>query len=237
MVRNYKLSLGRRYEPDPRNDLFPIRAMLRRVAYDIPVTKFWHSNGVLDQGSEGSCVGHGFAHKLMTNPYSVNGITHEVAVQIYYDAQKLDNYPGENYAGTSVLAGVKALQNLYEGIESYRWATSINDMVAVIGYFGPVVIGVNWYEGMFEPTLEGTLVVRGQVQGGHCVIVKGVNVETGMFLIQNSWGITWGQSGCAYISFDDMARLLRENGEACIVIHKEWWRRVPTEVLFDGVVT
>lgn len=221
------IRLGRRYEPDSRNDLFPVRPLLLRVAYQIPVSKVWDNLNVLDQGQEGSCVGHGFAGELLTTPYALPGVTHDDALQIYYKAQILDEYPGEDYEGTSVLAGVKALQSIYRGVESYRWATSINDMVAVLGYHGPIVIGVNWYEGMFDTDEVGFIHVDGQINGGHCVLVRGVDIEASTFLIQNSWGLGWGIKGCAFISFDDMARLLHEQGEACVVIHQEWWKKLP----------
>lgn len=218
--------LGRRFEPDSRNSLFPMRALLPRTAYEVPRTKIWKCFKVLNQGAEGSCVGHGFAGEMLTRPYPDKSITHTDALKIYKKAQTLDQYPGENYEGTSVLAGVRALQALYTGVESYRWASSLSDAVATIGYHGPVVIGVNWYEGMFSPNDAGFLEVKGGIAGGHCVLVRGVDITRNAFLIQNSWGNSWGFAGCAWISFDDFSRLLSEEGEACVIVHRAWWKRV-----------
>lgn len=221
--------LGRRFESDPRNAFYPVRTMIRRADYLKPRTWRWDSLKVLDQGQEGSCVGHGFAHEMLTDPYPRADIDHSDALKIYHLAQTLDDYPGENYDGTSVLAGVKALQEMYRGIDSYRWATSLADVVATIGYFGPVVIGVNWYEGMFEPDPVNYIHVKGEIEGGHCCLLRGVDVEAQRFLLQNSWGTGWGTlGGNAFLSFDDFARLLREQGEACVIVHKEWWKEGET---------
>lgn len=217
--------LGRVFEPDPRNALFPVRAMLPRLAYDRPRTKIWKCFRILDQGQEGSCVGHGFAGEMLTRPFPDKSITHKDAVKIYKKAQTLDEYPGENYEGTSVLAGLKALQVLYTGVESYRWATSLNDVIAAVGYIGPVVIGVNWYESMFSPNDSNFLDVSGEISGGHCVFMRGVDITKKAFLIQNSWGRKWGAAGCAWISFYNFSRLLSEQGEACVIVHKAWWKR------------
>jgi len=43
-----------------------------------------------------------------------------------------------------------------------------------------------------------------------------VNLKQSIFRIKNSWGRAWSNNGFAFISFDDMARLLSEDGEACI---------------------
>jgi len=200
--------------------------MLPRIAYREPKTKIWQCAKVLDQGQEGSCVGHGFAHELIAKPYPIKGINHPRAVQIYKKAQTLDEWPGENYSGTSVLAGAKALQLLFPGtIDSYRWAFDIQDIVATLGYHGPIVIGVNWYSGFFTPAADGFIHLTGTIQGGHCLLLRGVDVQKNAFMLHNSWGETWGKKGTALISFDDMQRLLIEGGDFCIPITRGWWKK------------
>ena len=86
-----------------------------------------------------------------------------------------------------------------------------------------MVIGINWYEGMFDPgyvkdatgTYRITVVPTGAIAGGHCLLVNGVNVEAQVYRLKNSWGRGWGANGRASISFSNMARLLSEDGEAC----------------------
>lgn len=200
--------------------------MLPRLAYEKPITKIWVCNKVLNQGQEGSCVGHGFAHELLATPFPIKGLNHPRAVAIYKKAQTLDQYPGENYQGTSVLAGAKAVMQLYPGtMESYRWATNLQDVVATIGYHGPVVLGVSWYQGMYEPDSKGFIHVSGNVIGGHCLLALGVDIAKNAVLLHNSWGEDWGIKGQCWISFDDIKRLLQEHGEGCVPIHRGWWKK------------
>jgi hypothetical protein len=143
--------------------------------------------------------------------------------KIYWEAQKLDDWDGGSYPsatpqyeGTSVLAGVKVLKRLGY-IDSYRWAFGLADLVLSVGYCGPVTLGVPWYDSMFEPHSCGYLHVNGKVAGGHAILCKGVDVSNKTFTLHNSWGISWGsRGGDALIHWDEMDRLLHEEGEAVI---------------------
>jgi hypothetical protein len=148
-------------------------------------------------------------------------VTKEIARnRIYHEARKLDPWPGEDYEGTSVLAGAKAAKNLGAFLE-YRWAFGLDDLRLALGHSGPAVLGINWYEGMEETDDNGFIHVAGQVLGGHAICCYGVNQKGRYFLLQNSWGPNWGVLGVCKISFDDMNRLLREDGEACIPVGRK----------------
>lgn len=220
------LRLGRIEQRDPKSLQFPIKAMLQRVAYEKPRSKLWECKTVLDQGQEGSCVGHGFSHELIARPFPIANINHAKAVQIYKKAQTLDEWPGESYEGTSVLAGVKATQELFPGtIESYRWAFDIQDVVATLGYHGPIVIGINWYQGMYSPDTNGFIHVTGSIAGGHCLLLKGVNVKKSFFTLHNSWGNYWGVKGSCYISFTEFQRLINERADLCVPVNRGHWKK------------
>jgi hypothetical protein len=98
-----------------------------------------------DQGSEGACVGFGIS-RMMTH---LNGGKLYDARWIYREAQKVDEWPGEAYEGTSVRAGLDVLrerghrvfdggvvrpESLDEGIAANRWIRSIEDCLTVLGY-------------------------------------------------------------------------------------------------------
>lgn len=162
-------------------------------------------------------------HELVARPCEVKHLSEDFArTKVYWAAQQIDpwpggSYPGANpqYEGTSVLAGAKILKKLGY-IESYRWAFGLNDLVLAVGYCGPAVLGLPWYDGMFEPYSCGHLHVGGQMAGGHAILCNGVDVKNQTFTLHNSWGSSWGNGGDALISWEEMDRLLHEEGEAVI---------------------
>lgn len=215
--------LNRLVQFDERSRSFPIRTAVEGKA---PRSYTWRCTKWLDQGQEGACVGFGVSHELAARPSEVLGVTETFARAIYHDAQQIDPWPGGSYPGadpfyegTSVLAGVKIAQAM-NWFKEYRWAFGLNDLKLGVGYNGPAVIGVNWYEGMFNPDSKGYLHVSGALAGGHCTLVNKVNVREGYFGIHNSWGQDWGSYGTAKISFEDMDKLLHQDGEAVFFLHR-----------------
>jgi C1A family cysteine protease len=93
-----------------------------------------------------------------------------------------------------------------------------NSQSETILKLGPVVVGTNWYNGMFYPNKNGLIKISGQMVGGHAYLINGVDTKTKQFRIKNSWGKSWGKGGHAFISFNDMSRLIKENGEICLAI-------------------
>lgn len=218
--------LDRIPQRDPRTLNYPVRALFgARTSDQVPLRGYTWPVGIhLDQGREGACVGYGFAHELAAKPGIVRDVTSDVARSIYHAAQREDPWDGGSYAGafpfyegTSVLAGAQVLKRAGYFTE-YRWAFSEREMAIAVGYRGPVVIGVNWYTGMFTPNRDGFLEVTGQLEGGHCILVHGFSATRGLYKVWNSWGADWGMSGTAFISRGDMARLIVENGEVCLPV-------------------
>lgn len=221
-------------------DLRSLNYLERATPEAKPRSYTWGLPVVLDQGREGSCVGHGFAHELAAKPVSIEGVTHEYAVNIYQQAQREDewaggSYPGASpkYEGTSVLAGAKVLKD--RGFYSeYRWGLDAYDIAAALPR-GPVVLGVNWHRGMYTPDVTGFIHATGAVTGGHCLLAVGVRIKwkswinrlvsstwdnvdmDGSYVIlHNSWGPSWGDNGRAKLSLADLNFLMSSWGEACI---------------------
>lgn len=210
-------TFDRRIEFDPRSRNFPIRALIPKAAKPRGYT--WGCDVWLDQGSEGACTGFAVAHEAAARPCVVPGITNAVARVIYKRAQELDEFPGEDYEGSSVLGAMKAGQER-GWYPEYRWAFGVDDLILAVGYKGPADLGTNWYGGMLEPDKKGFVHADGLLVGGHSYLVRGVHVKKQYFTIRNSWGKAWGVNGDCYISFADMRRLLSERGEAAIPVKR-----------------
>jgi len=206
--------LDRVVQFDERSREYPIRAL---VGAQPMRTKTWRCPVVLDQGREGACVGFAWTAEKAATPVHIPGMTDAIALATYRRARQLDEWPGEDYDGTSVLAGVKAGEE--EGYYAeYRWAFSLEDLALGL-WKGPAVLGIPWYDGMYSTDGEW-LRVRGDLVGGHAILCRGVNVTGRYFVLHNSWGPDWGINGDARISFDDLNRLLHEQGEACIPVKR-----------------
>ncbi len=229
-------------EFDPASLDYPVKASL--VTAERPSTKLWtipDDEAVLDQGPDGACVGFGVTNELRFNPVPITGLNEAFAKQsIYWQAQRMDqwaggSYPGASpvYEGTSVLAGIKVAAKLgFYG--EYRWAFSEQELALAVSQIGPAVIGVPWYRGMFKPDSRGYLRPTGAVAGRHCVLVSGITVTggagtgDGYYTIYNSWGGSWGLNGTAKISRANLAKLLQQRGDACIVTVRTHPNPMPT---------
>jgi hypothetical protein len=215
--------LDRLIEFDEKSRNFPISSLHPSKK---PRSYTWRNTEWYDQKSEGACVAFALGHELNARPSEIKNISEEWLVKgVYWQAQKNDqwpggSYPGANpfYEGTSIIAGVKVLQKA-GAFNEYRWAFNMNDIILGVGYNGPAVIGVNWYEGMFNTDKDGYIKPTGYFAGGHAVVLKSVNITKKIFTIRNSWGRQWGKNGECYITFDDLNTLMRQRGE-CVFLMK-----------------
>jgi hypothetical protein len=142
---------------------------------------------LMDQGSEGACVGFGSTRAMML----LNRRRYD-ARWLYHMAQTIDEWPGEDYDGTSVRAGMDVLRDMghrrvrgkrtsavdaAEGISENRWARSVEEVMACLQ----------------SPRYEAM----------------------GMVPILNSWGASYPH--LTYMPLETLDRLIREDGEATII--------------------
>jgi hypothetical protein len=228
MTDNIDRVLDWRPQFDERSRQYPIRTFF--PAIQNKTFTLWRHGEILDQGSEGACVGFGWTAEALAGPVHVDlkdvpapkapKEPNKFANYIYREAQKIDQWPGEDYEGTSVLAGAKIMSR-YNVIHQYRWAFGINDVVNALMSQGPVVLGINWYSGMYSAP-HGKLEVFGNHVGGHCILAIGYNPSSQEFdgketiILQNSWGESWGNHGVAEMTVEALDKLLKEGGEACV---------------------
>jgi hypothetical protein len=179
--------------------------------------RVWYDNGWWgDQGPYPHCVGYAWAHYIEDSPMThPKAGSHVDPTLLYQAAQLIDEWPGEDYDGTSVRAGAKVLQRMGL-IGEYLWAWSADAIARTVLEQGPVIMGTDWHEGMFRPDLKGRITPTGSVVGGHAYIINGYNAKTKLFRIKNSWSQQWAKKGRAYIHFNDLQLLLQNGGEACM---------------------
>ena len=220
--------LGRTVEHDPASKDFPYPK--RTVAKPVSVT--WPlSAPILDQGSLGSCEGNTAIEWLNTDiavknrnrstfrSHDAQGFLNEVdAVQGYSKATHLDEdkstaYP-PNDCGTSALGIAKSMQ-FYKAIDSYTWTFGWDHFTAAIAH-QPVMLGTNWYAGMFDADKSGYVEISGDIQGGHAYLARGIDYENQRVLCRNHWGAQWGKAGEFFLRFSTLQRLLKEQGDVLV---------------------
>jgi len=207
--------LDRVQQFDPQSRAFGVSPLLSHDSEE-PRSYTWNVPVWLDQGWEGACVGFSFAHELAAVPVAVAGVDNAFARSIYHVARRdFDPWPGEDYEGTSILAGAKAVQRLGL-IGQYRWAFTLNDALAVVSRHGPAIFGCNWYTGMMEPDGAGLVHPTGVIEGGHAILLRGVSVRRRTVRFRNSWGKGWGVNGDCEMDWDEFDYLRRDYGEICV---------------------
>lgn len=204
--------LGLLHSVDMRDAAHPMRKHLASVDV-LPDYKVWEHGEILDQGREGSCVGHGWTAWHNAKPTGFqHQQDHEYAVAWYERAQEIDEWPGTDYEGTSVRAGARV------GLErdllgEYVWASDLDDVDAWVLAKGPLVIGSKWYVSMDHEDANGFLTVDyySGVRGGHCYLLYGKG-SGGNYWFQNSWGPYYADEGSFRLTPDDLSRLIAGGG-------------------------
>ena len=180
---------------------------------------------VLDQLRIGSCVGNAFAGWVGTDNAVRQGradVTEDTALDLYRRATRLDEFDGQwepDDTGSSGLGGAKALQQAGYAT-SYTHAFALAALATAL-QSGPALIGVAWYQSMYDPAPDGRISVdpRSALAGGHELIVDTFEPLTGpddRYWITNSWSVSWAQEGRAYFTSADLATLLADDGDVTV---------------------
>lgn len=216
------VGLGRAYARDDRDNNYLIENS-GLLGTSARTSRYWDDEQWWgNQGNTSECVAYAWTHWLEDGPFYQASSPQPILNPntVYREAQKVDEWPGENYNGTSVRAGAKILQSLGY-IQNYYWTANINTLINTVLNVGPVVVGTHWYRNMFYPSkATGIIRASGRMVGGHAYVINGVDTKKKLFRIKNSWGRKWGQNGRAFISFTDMAKLISRFGEVCLATEK-----------------
>ncbi len=211
---------------------------------------------IRDQGTEGACTGFGLAcvanYLLWIRHIETvaDEVFESVSPQMFYQlAKRYDEWPGQNYEGSSCRGALKGWHKhgvCGESLWPYRilksgkaafvsprkgWDTdagkrtigvyyrvkkdAVVDLQAAIAEIGAVYVSGQAHDGWDALLLDTPLrsprshddlpviapVTDRKSMGGHAFALVGFN-ERG-FVVQNSWGTSWGASGFALLPYDD----------------------------------
>lgn len=213
---------GRLPHPDHRDLKFSLARRVSAAAARQVVSKMWPVNLTLDQGDTPQCVEYSSRTWLSLGP--VSNRWRKPDGWLYHEAQKIDEWDGEDYDGTSVRAGFKVLQS--QGyLSSYGWAFDNATVTAWLLTQGPLVVGTDWFADMMLPDAQGFLHVAGGAVGGHAYSLRGTDTRKvcpdgslGAHRVLNNWGKGWADKGQAWLSYRDFQTLLDRWGEACTAL-------------------
>lgn len=215
--------LGRHVQHDPRSRGFAAAPRVRRLR---SVRHTCHI-GILRQ-HVGSCTGNSATSALACTPFwdtlppaVRSGLSQPYADQVYSDATRIDPFPGEwppTDTGSSGLAVAKILHT--RGlISGYTHAFDVDTALRALCE-APVLIGVSWWSSFDTPAADGrvTITKGAYERGGHEVVLDQIDARRRRVWFRNSWGPGWGVEGRAYMTFATLERLLRENGDATVMV-------------------
>jgi len=190
---------------------------------------------VLDQGTEGACTGFGLAGVINLFKHQSGDKTFRASTRMLYEmAKKHDEWPGEDYAGSSCRGAIRGWHNMgvcedalwpyrpdrpdaditveraknaknYTLGAYYRLRPEVIDYHAALNITGAVYVSADVHEGWFRPKSSGgklpKIAYPSPSAGGHAFAIVGYDRDG--FIVQNSWGPSWGEKGFAIWTYED----------------------------------
>jgi C1A family cysteine protease len=97
----------------------------------------------------------------------------------------------------------------HKAVEYKRVEQNLDQMKQCLINGYPFVFGIDVYESFELDSVVNTGVIlmpkEGEKKlGGHALMCCGFLVDKGVFIVRNSWGVSWGQGGYGYLPFDYM---------------------------------
>ena len=185
---------------------------------------------ILDQKSEGACTGFGLAAVINYLNHQ-RGIKRNISARMLYEmARKHDEWPGEEYSGSSCRGAIKGFANMGVCRDTYwpytehkpgrlsvkaakdarsntlgayyRLSRRISDFHGAINEAGIVFCSANVHAGWRSSAIKNGVIPHKKIStGGHAFAIVGYNQKG--FWVQNSWDKHWGRNGVALWTYED----------------------------------
>lgn len=210
--------LGRHVNHDEASKAYP--AQLASNILDVRHTRV---SPILDQGNLGSCTGNAIVGCVGTEPRRKQAVelNEDLAVTAYALATQLDPYAGTyppDDTGSDGISVCKAAVKLGL-ITGYDHCFGLEQALLALS-LRPVIIGIPWYDSMFEPDDQHWVEIKpgAQVAGGHEICLDTLRpIGPHPYVsFANSWGTGWGNNGRARMSWATLDRLLSEDGDCTV---------------------
>ncbi|MEJ2200150.1 MAG: C1 family peptidase [Desulfuromonadaceae bacterium] len=189
---------------------------------------------IRDTGPEGTTVGFAIAYAIQAAVKEKTQKTVEISARgIYVLAKKYDEWPGEDYEGTSVTGGLRAVREigayleadwpysnkaipepepepLYK-ISSYSELKGIEEIINALRKKKVVITTVQITEDFNKTDRDGRVTVKLPLRtiGGKALSIVGYDAETAQFKFANDWGTSWGLHGFGFIKDTDLTKILK----------------------------
>lgn len=210
---------------DPRDYLFASRPLApAAAAIDRKFYTMVNPDFRINQGNEGTCVGHGDTNLLMAGAsehkaypdFQTEELAHQFARRLYLEAS----------GDTTYKQGMQprdACAKLLDWglIDSYWSVPQVDDVITALLTYGPVGLTLPWYFSMYDNQASMSKVygnwwikvnMDSDLAGYHWVVATGVDLDPDdgappWFRIENSWGSGWGYNGTGRLTVENFRRL------------------------------
>lgn len=174
------------------------------VAHAISTVIEYHSRKYGDNNAEMS-VGYIYGNRRNTTHTGEGMITRDAIANTckYGDVTK-DMFPLNSEVPEIIKKFEEDLEELYDygrpqRFSSYFRINNDNEAKETLMKNNPIVMAMDWYDDV--KAVNGILTTSMEKKtGGHCMVIYGWN-EQG-WLVQNSWGTSWGNKGNVIIPYD-----------------------------------
>lgn len=218
---------------------------LLRTAPDSPLDRYVRMANVthvlfrppLDQGSEGTCVGHAGqifleSAPVIQLPRRPQGQPNAYALDFYDRAWCIDgNGPGPVDRSTGLTLDslfrifrqdgyVTEWRHTFEPDEVIRWVGGVDSLGKPIG--GPLVLGIPWFQSMDGAGPDGfvRVIPSSGLRGYHAICVRRWDQRQGGLWFVNSWGRRFGRLGHGFLPGEGLVAAFQHFGHGVTALEK-----------------
>jgi len=227
-------------EKQEDNDRYQVRSLRYKAPAVVEKSFSYNPSWVdeMDQGNIGACVG--YSCSWMMSYYNSKLYN---SYRLYKQAQKDDGDPntsGDNdgaylwSAGSVLKKRGHALYNtdtflLEEGVASYYWAKTVDEIRVACDLNRPPVFGIPWFSSFSSPSggWIGENSSWGSILGGHAIWLQacsdskvGPKGNRGAVALLNTWGKGWNGGNPVWISYKSIERLFTYQSECMVVLDR-----------------